>query len=82
MWLAIIAGSVTHSNLEAANLGASMPLIISWMVKNRANTAQFIASQRANPIVFVLTHEVLHHHQLSVKCLLKFLDTTLDVPTY
>jgi hypothetical protein len=28
-----------------------------------------------------LTPEVLHH-QLSVKCLLKFPDTTLDVPSY
>jgi hypothetical protein len=40
-----------------------------------------LASQRANPILFVLTPEVLHRHQLSVKCVLNFLDTTLDVPS-
>jgi hypothetical protein len=50
------------------------------MVKNRANAARLlaIACQRANPVLlFVLTPEVLHHRQLSVKCLLKFLDTTV-----
>lgn len=51
------------------------------MVKNR-DTAPFSSQVCVRtPILFVLTPEGLYH-RLSVKCLLKFSDTTLDVPPF
>ncbi|KAF8701335.1 hypothetical protein HU200_033665 [Digitaria exilis] len=44
----LFEGSATHSNLEAANVGASFAVNHCWMVNNRAGAINFLASQRDN----------------------------------
>ena len=51
-----------------------------WMVNNRAGATLFLAGEHENPHSLCLTPEAPHHRQFSVKCLLKFSYTTLDVP--